>query len=186
MNLKERLINKDRPDKCAEVSINMDSLEDTTDLDKSTSDKGAYTDTRSSSELSNGEKYLGIDLCLTGKDKSVINIANTNLVCHIDDNNIEMSKQDFIKCFINAFGFVLDDSLDKAGYGRRFDRLSDEKKESFFRLAATMSPYGDILRVAKDIDKGLFPSYNKSRNFKLRTILNRAQVFASHYKYLFG
>ena len=175
MNLKERLINKGRPAKYAKVAINMDSLEDTVDQGKSTSDKGVYNDTCSS-----------IDLGATGKDKSVIKIANTNLVCHIDDNNIELSKQDFIKCFINAFGFVLDDSLEKAGYGRRFDRLSDEKRESFFRLAATMSPYGDILRIAKDIDKELFPSYNKSRNFKLRTILNRAQVFASHYKYLFG
>lgn len=186
MNLKERLINNGRPDKFAKVSINMDRSEDTTDLDKSPSDKGVYTDTRSSNDLSNGDKYLGIDLCLTGKDKTVITIANTNLVCHLDDNNIELSKHDFIECFINAFGFVLDDSLEKAGYGRRFDRLNDEKRERFFRLAATMSPYGDILRIAKDIDKELFPSYNKSRNFKLRTILNRAQVFASHYKYLFG
>lgn len=175
MNLKERLISKGRPAKNAKGSINMDRLEDTTDQDKSTSDKDVYTDTSSS-----------IDLGVTGKDKSVISIANSNLVCHLDDNNIEMSKQDFIKCFINAFGFVLDDSLEKAGYGRRFDRLTDEKKESFFRLAATMSTYGDILRLAKEIDSKLFPSYNKSKNFKLRTILTRAQVFASHYKYLFG
>lgn len=178
MNLKERLINN-QPTKHGNSSINMDTSENNSKPHNSTLHKTIDIDTRSASELTKELEYV---------------ILKSNFDMLPDEYKVRFHKEAFeemgsssyfVKCFINAFGFVIDDALEKAGYGRRFDRLTDEQKERFFRLSATMPPYGDILRLAKDIDNKLFPSYNKGRNFKLRTILTRAQVFSSHYKYFY-